>query len=387
MPKPRQIAAILDSTSPYQRKILFGLGVYMREVGNWGLYLEDQPVEKLPDLRRWRGDGVLLTFLNRGVVNAIGGLGIPIVGIEGNIGWYDPASRIPYFATDNRAIGRLGAEHLIGQGFIRLAYCGIPPTRFSGWSTSRAKAFAERARGAGLPCSVFTGHYIRARQWPDLQQELVAWLESLEKPIGIMAANDARARHLLEACHTAGLRVPEDVAVLGVDNDEVVCELTNPPLSSIEQGARALGYQAAALLDRLMDGKKSRSIRHLVKPNDVVMRRSTNILAITDPDVAAAVAFIRDHACDPISVSDVISVVQVSRSTLVTRFKAVMGRTIHAEIQRVQIEKARHMIATSDIPLKQIATLAGFAHINYLTTVFREYTGWTPAEYRRRSRI
>ena len=154
---------------------------------------------------------------------------------------------MPYFATDNEAIGRLGAEHLIERGFCRLAFCGLPPTRMTPWSLQRAKAFQERAREAGLPCSVYAGRCITVRKWTDLQHELVAWLESLEKPVGLMATYDDRARHVLEACRTAGLRVPEDVAVLGVDNDEVLCELTDPPLSSIEQGTRSLGYQAAAL--------------------------------------------------------------------------------------------------------------------------------------------
>lgn len=387
MSKTRQVAVIFASSNPYQRKILFGVGAYRREVGNWSLYLEDELMARLPDLRQWRGDGVLVTYKYRKVVDALSRLGVPIVGIEGGSEWSEVAPRIPYFATDNRAVGRLGAEHLMDQGFRRLAYCGLPPTQRTSWSEGRAVAFEQRARQAKCPCSVFTGRYAMAQRWTELEQELVEWLQSLETPVGVMAANDARARHVLEACCTAGLRVPEDVAVLGVSNDEVVCELTNPSLSSIEQGARALGYQAAVMLDRMMDGKKPRGLRHLVKPAEVIMRHSTNILAIKDPDVAAAMAFIRDHACDPISVSEVIAAGHMSRSTLVARFKALMGRTIHTEIQRVQVETARRMIATSELPLKQVAAMAGFVHVNYMTTVFREHTGWTPAEYRKHAQL
>ena len=157
---------------------------------------------------------------------------------------------------------------------------------------------------------LFTGRLTNVRKWIDIQHELTAWIESLEKPLGLMAVNDARARHVLEACRAIGLRVPEDVAVLGVDNDELMCELTAPPLSSIEHGAGSLGYQAAALLDRLMAGKKARRLQTLVEPEGVVTRRSTDILAIADPEVAAAIAFIHRHSCEPIRVADVVDAVQ-----------------------------------------------------------------------------
>jgi LacI family transcriptional regulator len=276
---------------------------------------------------------------------------------------------------------------LIEQGFLRLAYCGFPLSRLNPWSLERAKSFQQRARQSGVHCSLFTSRSGSARKWHKLQQELTAWLESLEKPVGVMAANDVRARHVLEACRTIGLRVPEDVAVLGVDNDEVMCELTIPPLSSIEQGARSLGYQAAALLDRRMSGKQVRTLRHLVAPKGIVSRHSTNILAIDDDEVASAVTYIREHACDSILVRDVLAAVGVSRSTLESRFKTIIGRSIHGEIQRVQIEQARRLIATTELPLKQVATMAGFANVYYMTTIFHEHTGWTPAEYRKHARL
>ena len=387
MTDTRQIAVILDSARAYHRKILLGIGHYVTEVGNWSLYLEDQPAEKLPDLEHWQCDGILLAFVDRKVIRTVCRLGIPIVGIEAEAGWYDPASRIPYYSTDNRAIGQLGANHLIDQGFSRLAFCGYPASRRTMWSIERGQAFATRARRQGFPCSLYTGRYIVARHWSDLQRHLAAWLESLEKPVGLMAANDTRARHVLEACKTIGARVPEDIAVLGVDNDEVVCELTNPPLSSVEQAARSLGYHAAAWLNRLMAGSRPRGVRRLVAPQGVVMRRSTSILAVADVDVATALAYIRQHACDPVLVGDVVAAVQISRSALETRFRAVMRRTIHAEIQRVQVEQVRRLIATTELPLKQIASMAGFSRVNYMTTVFHEHTGWTPADYRKHSQL
>ena len=201
-----------------------------------------------------------------------------------------------------------------------------------------------------------------------------------------MACNDVRARHVLEACRTLGLRVPDDVAVIGVDNDEMICDLTDPPLSSVEQGATPMGYQAAALLDRLMSGKAATPLRFVVKPEGVVARRSTDTLAIDDPEMAQAVRFIRNHARERIRIDDVVKAVGVSRSTVERRFKAVMGRTIHAEIERVRLEHAKQLIATTDLPLKRVATQVGFKYVQYLTKLFRERLGQTPAEYRKQAR-
>ena len=256
---------------------------------------------------------------------AVRGLKVPVVGVGGGYGWYDPASRIPYFATDNETIARLAADHLLDRGFRRLAFYGYPRTQINRWSEERARAFQRRAREAGVSCSIYTGRHGTARQWTELQRGLTAWLGALEKPVGLMACNDVRARHVLEACRALCLRVPEDVALIGVDNDEMICDLTDPPLSSIEQGARRMGYQAAVLLDRLMAERRRRAMRFVVEPEGVIARRSTDILAIEDPDVAKAVRYIRENACRGILVGDVVKQVGVSRSTLKNRFKAATG--------------------------------------------------------------
>ena len=386
MSKRRQVAVIIHTERAYHRKILRGIGAYVHEAGNWSLYIEDQSLQKLPDLDNWHGDGIILAFGIQSVIKTACRMRLPTVRIEGGSIGYDPASQIPNFRTDNAAIGRLGAKHLIEHGFTRLAFCGFPFDRMNPWCAERATAFQHCAREHRLPCAIYTGRVTIVRKWINLQHELTVWLESLEKPLGLLAANDDRARHVLEACRAIGLRVPEDVAVLGVDNDEVMCELTDPPLSSIEHGAASLGYQAAALLDRLMAGKRARKLQTLVEPEGVVTRHSTDVLAIADPEVAAAMAFVHQHSCEPIGVANVVKAVGVSRSTLEARFKAV-GRTIHNEIQRLRVERARFLIATTDLPIKQIAAMAGFAHVHYMTTIFRQSTGWTPAEYRKHVRL
>ena len=383
MGKTWQVALIMKSSQRYDRRIVRGVAARVHETGNWSLYVEEDPELRIPEMKDWHWDGIIADFDDRKTAETVSGLKIPIVGIGGGYGWYDDGSGIPYVSTDNRVIGTLGAEHLLDCGFTRFAFCGFPHTRINGWSIVRAQAFRQRIEEAGFSCSVFTGRKRTARQWGKLQSELSEWLVSLEKPIGMMTCNDIRARHVLEACRNLGIRVPDDVAVIGVDNDEVMCELTTPPLTSIEQGSRQIGYEAALLLERLMAGKKVPRLRTLLEPEDIVVRQSTDILAIEDDTVARAVAFIREHACDPIQISDVLKLVDISRSTLDKQFHATLGRTIHAEMQRVKIEQAKRLLTTTAIPVKHIAVRCGFGYLQYFTTVFRQHTGHTPAEYRR----
>jgi LacI family transcriptional regulator len=387
MSRRYHVAVIIDSASCTDRKTLAGIAAYAKEGCNWSFYVEEDPRQKLPDFRSWRGDGILANFQDRKVAQAVRGLSVPVVEVGGGYGWYDPASKIPCFDTDHRAVARLAVNHLLDQGFRRLAYCGFPRTRHNRWSEERAAAFRRGAREAGCRCGVYVGRYETARKWQELQRGLMAWLQTLEMPVGVMACNDVRARHVLEACRSLGLRVPEDVAVIGVDNDEAMCELSDPPLSSVEQGMRRLGYQAAALLAQVMQGKKAPQTRFVVAPEGVVARRSTDTLAVSNAEVVLAARFIREHACDGVSIAELAKMVGLSRSTIERRFKATMGRTIHAEIDRVRIERARTLLAETDLPLKQVAAQAGFKYIQYMTTRFRRSLDQTPREYRLRARM
>lgn len=379
----RQVALIIDASKPYDRKVIRGVGAYCREVGNWSLYVEEDPVQKLPDLRSWQGHGIIANLDDPRVAAAIRGLTIPVVGVGGGFGHYDPRRAIPYFATDSVAIARLAAEHLIQRGFPRLAYCGVPLTRTNGWSRIRAEAFAACGKASGLPCWTFSGRYGTARHWQRLQEELRVWIEELPKPIGLLACNDARARHVLEACRALGVRVPEDLALIGVDNDETICELTDPPLSSVDQGAHRLGYQAAALLDRMMRGRHVRPKCCYVQPEQVVTRRSSDVLAIEDPDVANAMRFIHDRACEGIRVHEIVQAVGLSRSTLERKFKETLGCTLHDQIRRFRLARAQQLLREGEFTLRQIAKRTAFRHLSYSNRFFRQATGQTPAAYRR----
>ncbi len=388
MPNVPLIAVILDAARPYDRLIIGGIARYVRERALWSLYVEEDPLQKLPDLKRWHGDGIIANFDDKRVAKAIAGLAIPIVGVGGGYGWFDPSSTMPYVFTDNDAIGRLGAAHLLACGFERLAYYGYPTTATSGWSVERADAFAAACREAGKDCHVHTGRHPDARRWQDLQRDLREWITSLPKPIGLMACNDVRARHVLEACRSLGLRVPHDVAVLGVDNDDMICELTSPSLSSIDQAARRIGYEAASLLDRMIcEGVATAAgERVVVPPIGVVSRTSTDAMATSDEAVVTAIQKLRDEPLIKPDIAGIAHEVCLSRPTLEARFKAVVGRSIHDESVRLRVAAIRRLITQTALPLKTISSRAGFSSVQYMTTFLHRHTGTTPARLRQSER-
>ncbi len=220
-----------------------------------------------------------------------------------------------------------------------------------------------------------------------MQADMTAWLAELKTPVGIMACNDIRARHILEACHRLGLKVPEDVAVLGVDNDLMLCEMSAPSLSSIEQDPEGIGYLAAATLDRMMGGDRHAAASWAtVAPKSVVTRGSTDVISATDDAVRRAVRFIRERVAGPLKSEDVGTHVELSRSALDVRFKHALGRTVHDEIERVRLNTAMNLLSSTDLPLKAVALRCGYRNGAYMAYVFRRHLGLAPSPYRRQRR-
>ncbi|HMP06856.1 MAG TPA: XylR family transcriptional regulator [Lacipirellulaceae bacterium] len=379
-----EVALIIDPGSPYDRRIVRGVAEYVhRSRRDWSLYVEEDLVDRLPDLREWAGHGILANLDDHRIAAAVTSLGIPVVGIGGGYGFYKENPHIPYVRTDNRAIAQMGARYLMNLGFRRFAFCNEPPTKYNGWAQEREEAFVETLRASGFSCDVFAGRHRPAKNWRQSQLALQQWLARIPTPVGLMACQDTRARHVLQACRAIGLRVPDDVAILGVDNDDLMCELTRPPLSSIEQGALRVGFEAAAMLDQLMHRGQLSQSQISIPPERVVERQSTDVTAVDDPDVAEVLEFIRDNACNPIHVSDVLEMARMSRSTLESRFRESLGRTIHAEIRRVQIEAALRLLITTNLPIKEVVQRVGISSVQYFTAVIRNATGRTPGEIRK----
>lgn len=378
--KIRHVALIYDATRAYDLKVMTGVAAYLQEGADWNVYIEENSLkdQRLPDLRTWKGDGIIADFDNPRVAAAVVESKLPAVAFGSGYGWYAPESRIPYFFTNNRAIAHLAADHLLDRGFRNFAYCGYPRTPINGWSEERERAFVARLKRRDLACRVYRGGH----GWTAMQSALGEWLEALPKPLGVMAANDNRARQVLEACRAQSLRVPEEVAVIGVDNDELLCQLSSPLLTSVVQGARRVGHEAAVLLDHIMDGHKPRRRRMVIDPESVVTRRSTDILAIEDAVAAKAMAFIWEQALRGIKVKDVAEAVTCSRAALETRFKTALGYSVHTAIGNVRLEQARRLVRDTNLSLKQIAANTGFRSVQHMTTVFGRAFGQPPAGYR-----
>ena len=385
----RRIALIYDARLTYDLKVMTGVAAYLQEGHHYSVFIEENALkdQRLPDLRSWEGDGIIADFDDPAVARLVTQSRLPVVGFGGGYGWYVEGS-IPYFYTNNNAIATLAANHLLDRGFKHFAYCGYARSPINGWSQEREEAFVKYVKKRATSCAVFQdlerlNDNRAAPNWAALQRSLGEWLRTLPKPLGVMAANDNRGRQVLEACRAYELAVPDEVAVIGVDNDELLCRLSSPPLSSVEQGARKLGYAAAALLDRMIRGRHPRKRHYVIDPIGVVTRQSTDVLAIDDPKVAQAMAFIRDHASEGIKVPHVVSAVAISRSGLETRFASVLGYSIRTAIRHTQLERARRLVTETDVPLKQVASETGFRSVQHMTTLFVKAFGQSPGKHRR----
>ena len=318
-------------------------------------------------------DGVVLQgrFLSR----RIRGLGVPIIALDVET----QPEGIPCILSDNEQIGRLGAEHLMDCAMLHYAFCGY---NHLSWSEARCDSFCRTIEQRGHRVSLYCPTERKALQsWTREYSLITEWLDSLPKPLGLMACNDDRGQHILEACKLAGYAIPEEIAVLGADNDQLRCMMTTPRLSSISMNLEKAGYQAAALMTQLIEGKPPRDI--IVEPRRVVRRESTDIIATDDPDVSSALRFIREHAGEMIQVNDVVSALCVSRRSLYAKFKARLGRSVHDEIVRVRLGRLLTLLSDTNLPISRIAEIMGFPGPDKLYCFFRRETGKTPSQYRK----
>ncbi len=374
------VALIVETSLISGREILLGISTYVRRHGPWSIYHEPRSLEaSVPRwLRRWDGDGIIARLQTERIAEAVVATGLPAVDVLGVV----PASEVPLVHVNDAAIGVMAAEHLFERGFRQFGFCGI---RGPNWSDNRHRAFVQWVRARGCPCSVYRlPPYSRTdSSWEAQQERLSGWIAQLDKPVGILACYDPAGQKVLEACRRLGAEVPDEVAVLGVDNDQTVCEVCDPPLSSVAANHVNVGFEAARLLDRMMRGGRRRKRPIYVDPAHVVTRLSTNALAIGDPDVAAALRLIHQRGCESLHVRDVAEQVSISHSALKERFRRLLGHSIHDEIVNVRIRRAKELLAETDTPLRAVARQAGFRHPEYMGVVFRKRVGKTPGQYRR----
>ena len=374
--RPR-VALDIETSLVYGRRILDGISHYLRANRPWSIYLEQHELATdLPGfLQRWTGDGIItrqatadsVKLLRRRRLTAI-----DLGDLKGHLG-------ILRIGSANTAIGRLAAEHLLERGFEHFACCGFSSEH---WSERRRDGFIAEISHARFECSVYESPRAGMQVWKRDQTRLLEWIKSLREPVGVFATNDLRGQHILDACGRLNLAVPEQVAVIGVDNDEVVCNLCNPPLSSVIPNPERVGYEAASWLDRMMQGEKPPVLEIEIPPQGIAVRQSSDVFAVSDAVVASALRFIRERACDGASVQDLVDHLSVSRSWLERNFRKLLNRSPQAEIRTVQVKRCKELLRTTTLSLEKIARLAGFDHPEYMSVVFKRETGHTPGQYR-----
>ena len=366
---------LVETTRSYGRNVLRGIGDYARIFGPWLFHLpNDVPVHGMPEKDEWFGDGIIAQpRQNPKFLKQLVECGIPVVSLSGPPG----TAGLPAVRANQEVVAKLAMQHFRDRGFVRFAFCGTP----SEWDWPPiGRNFQQLALEAGHACEIYKPASDPGPHTMQLE-ELPKWLKSLRKPVGLLVSNDQRAREVLDACRLAAITVPEEIAVLGVNDDELICEMANPALSSVTHNARRIGYEAAAMLHRLMQGKKVLADIE-VDPLGVTARQSTDLLAIEDPEVAIAVRFIREHACEAIRVDDVLDQVALSRRALEKRFRQALGRPPHVEIRRVQLERVKELLVGSDYKLEKIAEMTGFSTAQYLAGLFHRVVKMTPGAWR-----
>ncbi|MBI1367356.1 MAG: helix-turn-helix domain-containing protein [Planctomycetes bacterium] len=378
MTRRPQIALLVETSNAYARGLLHGIVRYIREHRPWSIHLPELGRGDRPPswFEGWSGHGIIARIENRRIAQAVLRSGLPAVDVSAA----RLVPQLPWVETNDQKIARLAADHLLERGFKHFAFCG--DDRFN-WSRWRCEHFVECIKNAGGTCDV---HTIDVDAAPKQQDAALArWMRRLPKPVGVMACFDIRGQQVLDACRRLGVAVPDEVAVVGVDNDELLCDLADPPLSSVIPDAHRTGYAAASLLDRMMSGSKVKAEATLIDPVGLVTRQSTDVLAIDDRDVSAAVRYIREHACEGIGVNDVLAAVPLSRRVLEARFKKLVGRTPHEQILRTQLARVQELLRETNLPLTTIADRAGFKHAEYLSVVFKKHLGVPPSQYRAQS--
>ena len=378
----RSVALVIETSNEYARGLLRGILRYQQEHEKWTIDLPEQHRRADPPrwLRNYSGHGIIARIETKSIARAVQATQLPAVDVSSA----RELSTIPWVETDDRKIAQLAIQHFFEKGFRHLAFCGEGSFNWSRW---RRDAFVAEAKKAGINALVFhVDDDSSGMTWPHARRRLMRWLAELPEPCGLMAAYDSLARRLIDLCIQASRRVPESIAILGVDDDPLLCQLATPPLSSIVPDSEGAGYAAAEQLDSIMSGKKIKRLDTLLPPLGIATRQSTDTFAVEDKDVSVSAHYILAHACDGIQVDDVVKQTQLTRRALETRFKKALGKTPHALIIETRLSKAERCLRETTLTLEQIADRCGFEYPEYLSVLFKKHRNMTPGEYRQQHR-
>jgi LacI family transcriptional regulator len=374
---------LVETDDSWGRSLIHGIADYTENHGRWVLLIEPRDERRRLALPSgWQGDGVVARLGSRWMADHLRKVRVPVVDTDTVMLSETWAGRV---ITDDWERARMALDHFRDRGFERFAYFAPPKRRYS---NVRGKAFQHTVQAAGYDCAVYRPSYRAGRRvsWTEQRGHVAEWLASLQRPIAVFTVDGHRGRELAEICHVLGYRVPDEVAILAGDTDELMCNVSSPPLSSVQLASGRIGFEAAALLDRMMQGEPPPHDPIQIKPRFVIARQSTDILSIDDEHVVRALRFIRAHAAQGIVVEDVLRDVPVSRRGLEMQFRKLLGRSPAEEIRRVRLEKGKQLLSTTDMSIAEVAAACGFANATRLGVAFRARFGTTPLAYRRQAR-
>ena len=382
---PHRIALLFNANKVYDRQVITGIGQYLKSTRvEWDLFMEEDFRCRTLGIHRWRGDGIIADFDDPVVAETLATLSMPTVAVGGS--YADDSqypANTPYVATDNAMLVRVAYDHLIEQGLQRFAFYSLPPVPGNRWAQEREAAFAritaeENVQGEGI---IYRGSPTSAGGWGRAQEDMVEWVRSLPKPIGIVAVTDARARQLLQACVVADVPVPGQIAVVGIDNDPMAQLLSRIALTSVIQGAEEMGRTAAQILHQMLHGGDCSSTRVLVPPVGINVQTSSQHQPSKSPHVMRARHYIRQYACLGIKTEQVADYVGISRTLLEEHFKRELRQTVHQTILDHKLAMAHGMLADPGIPLTDVAVRCGFTSLQYMYAVFRREYDCTPKQF------
>lgn len=381
--KKKHILLLVETSRIYGRRIIEGISRFAIECPDWILFCEDRGLlDKEPFwLETVKCDGIITRTSNMKVAKILRRLKIPIVELHG-----DGVTAKVEVVCDAQALGKLAAEHFLERGVRHFGFFAIGKAWWSdefgqffkkflsdhGWGACAISPFCRRKSELSLPM-IFDANIVSS---------VVKWLRSLPKPIGMLCPSDSQAVFLANVCHLAELGVPHEIAILGVEDNAILCKTTSPPISSIYVDGRMTGYEAAKLLKLKMEGRALPPRPILIPPSFVVTRQSTDFIAVDDPDIAKAAQFIRDHEAIRIQVDDVAESVSLSRRTLNRKFQEFLCRTPEHEILRVRMEHAKKLLRETDLPVAVISENIGYPSVEYFIKAFRRNSGMSPKQYR-----
>lgn len=361
----KKIVLLLETSRSFGRQLIMGIANYSKLYGPWSFYKEPIDLKSsFPHLTSWKPDGIIMrdSLITKELLK----LNIPtIVAIHNSTYPKD----LPTIKTDSKAIAQMASQHFLEKGLRNMAFCGFDDFE---WSRERGKYFSMFNEEAGYKTQIYVqqNKHIDS-DWENEQRHVSEWIINLPKPVGIFAANDDRGQHILEVCKLINLNVPEDVAVIGVDNDPMICEIGDPPLTSIALNVESAGFEAAKLMDYMITNRKLSGEQIAVSPVHIVQRQSSDILAVGDPEVNRAINFIKKNAQNKILVKDVVKQTNLSRRTLERKFKQSIRRSIYGEIKRVRIELIAKMLIETDLPISHISSLFNFTDIEHISRYFK----------------